>query len=463
MRTCTRRAAVAFAATMAALLVPGVAVAVPPGPAAGDVAFGRDFLWGVAASGFQSEGYAPDSNWRRYAETHALGAEDYGNSVDFFHQYASDIELARQLGVKVFRIGIEWARLQPNNRLEWDAKGFEFYEKVIGTIVAAGMTPMLTLDHWVYPGWACKRTDVVGVPCPDGWNHPDMVNDWMANMEKVVTRFAYRKPLWVTINEPVAYIMHEVRHNGTDQALMEDRIAEAHNRIYDFIHRVQPDAKVTSNMGYVAGEDDKANGGVIEKIRDKLDYIGLDYYFGYEPPKTQPIATVRSIAAVGDPGMWNLPLRTEGIYYALHRYWNLFGKNKDKPIYIVENGMPTADGDDGAQSKDCASHEGRYTRSCHLLDTLYWIKRAKADGIRIVGYNYWSITDNYEWGSYSPRFGLYTVDVLKDPTLTRRPTDAVATYQAVIGASDLPAGYRPRPPAPCELVDPPASCDRPVS
>ncbi len=27
---------------------------------------GGDFLWGVAASGFQSEGSAPDSNWTRY-------------------------------------------------------------------------------------------------------------------------------------------------------------------------------------------------------------------------------------------------------------------------------------------------------------------------------------------------------------------------------------------------------------
>ena len=43
------------------------------------------------------------------------------------------------------------------------------------------------------------------------------------------------------------------------------------------------------------------------------------------------------------------------------------------------------------------------------------MQRAKADGINVIGYNYWSITDNYEWGSYTPRFGLYTVDVRTDP------------------------------------------------
>lgn len=32
---------------------------------------GPDFLWGVATSGFQSEGHAPDSNWSRYAASGA--------------------------------------------------------------------------------------------------------------------------------------------------------------------------------------------------------------------------------------------------------------------------------------------------------------------------------------------------------------------------------------------------------
>ena len=35
--------------------------------------------------------------------------------------------------------------------------------------------------------------------------------------------------------------------------------------------------------------------------------------------------------------------------------------------------------------------------------------------MNLIGYNYWSLTDNYEWGSYTPRFGLYTVNVTSDP------------------------------------------------
>src|SRR5204862_53762 len=119
-------------------------------------------------------------------------------------------------------------------------------DSVVTAIIQAGMRPMLTLDHWVYPGWAAQR---------GGWHHPDMVEDWLTNMRKVVDRYASRNPLWVTINEPVAYIIYELRKAATDTAEMEVRVAEAHNRIYDYIHQIRPDAMVTSNVGYVAGAE----------------------------------------------------------------------------------------------------------------------------------------------------------------------------------------------------------------
>jgi beta-glucosidase len=83
----------------------------------------------------------------------------------------------------------------------------------------------------------------------------------------------------------------------------------------------------------------------------------------------------------------------------------------------TDNGQPRSDG---------------VTRSAHLTEHIYWMKQAIADGLNVIGYNYWSITDNYEWGTYEPRFGLYTVNVLDDPSLTRTATDAVATYQQII-------------------------------
>ncbi|WP_330182957.1 family 1 glycosylhydrolase [Nocardia sp. NBC_01503] len=423
------------AALVAAALVLGNAPAsARPAPPTQLAPLGSDFLWGVAASGFQSEGDAPDSNWSRYVA--AGKTEDpYRDSIDFHSRFRSDIQLAANLGVKVYRMGIEWARVQPQPGV-WDENGLKFYDEVISTITAAGMRPMLTLDHWVFPGWEVDR---------GGWRNPGIVSDWLANARTVVDRYAHFNPLWVTFNEPVMYMLNETRHGGISAAdipAMTDRIAQAHNGIYDYIHGVQPGAMVTSNVAYVPTAEDAINGPLMNAIAAKLDYIGIDYYYGMSPDDMRAISNE----------LWQNSLQPDGIYYALQHYSRAF---PGKPLYIVENGMPTENGMPRADG---------YTRADDLRDTVYWVQRAAADGMNVIGYNYWSLTDNYEWGSYTPRFGLYTVDVLTDPTLTRKPTDAVPAYTAITAGNGVPADYRPtRDPKACSLVDALASCADPVT
>ncbi|WP_454199215.1 family 1 glycosylhydrolase [Nocardia sp. Marseille-Q1738] len=433
MRTrSSRRGLAALSAAATMLMVSGVSAAQPPREV---TAFEADFLWGVASSGFQSEGHAPDSNWSRYIASGAT-ADPYRDSVDFTGRYMTDIDLAARLGVRVYRVGIEWARLQPTPGT-WDEAAFGFYDNVIARILAAGMRPMLTLDHWVYPGWALDR---------GGWRNPGMVEDWLANMRKVVQRYASRGPLWVTFNEPAAYVGTELRTGGIsveEAPAMVDRIAQAHNEIYDVIHRHRPDAMVTSNLGYVAGAEVEVNQPIVDRISAKLDFIGVDYYFAPLPETGESAQG----GAAGEVPMWELPVHPEGIYYALRHYARQF---PDRPLYVVENGLPTENGQ--------VRPDG-YTRADHLRDTVYWLQRAKADGMNVIGYNYWSLTDNYEWGSYAPRFGLYTVDVLTDPTLARRPTDAVDAYTRLIRQGGVAPNYRPtRAPVPCIEIDAPDAC-----
>src|SRR3546814_8275936 len=71
-----------------------------------------DFIWGVSASGYQSEGGNVDSNWDRYNAS-AENQDPYGRSIDFRHRYREDVALARQLGVNTFRLSINWARVEP--------------------------------------------------------------------------------------------------------------------------------------------------------------------------------------------------------------------------------------------------------------------------------------------------------------------------------------------------------------
>ncbi|RDI63546.1 family 1 glycosylhydrolase [Nocardia pseudobrasiliensis] len=438
MRPIRRREALALAAA-ATLLTPPARALARPAPPATVAPVSAGFLWGVASAGFQCEGVAPDSNWRRYVDTNP-DYDRYGQAVDFYHRYPADIAAAANLGAGVYRISVEWARVQPRPEA-WEEAGFAFYDAVLDAIAAAGMRPMLTLDHWVYPGWAVER---------GGWADPGMPEAWLANARRVVDRYAGRDPLWVSFNEPTFYVLNETTNGGLSPAaapLMVAGIIRAHNEIYDHIHRVQPGARVTSNLAYVAGTVEPVlNGPILDGIAARLDYVGIDYYYGFTPQ------TILRTSPADLKALWAMPLQPEGIYYALGHYARRF---PGKPLYVVENGMPTRDG---------APRADGYTRAQDLRDSVYWIQRALADGMPVLGYNYWSITDNYEWGSYTPRFGLYTVDVRTDATLTRRPTDAVAAYTELIGARGVAPDYRPtRAPAQCSLVDAPDSCLDPVT
>ncbi|MFC0314815.1 family 1 glycosylhydrolase [Gordonia phosphorivorans] len=418
-----------------------VTTAIVPGPAHAAPSLPDDFLWGVAASGFQTEGTSPDSNWRRYAKQAAAPGSPFrdgiGTSVDFRHRYRQDIGLARSMGMKVYRVSIEWARLEPRPGRD-DAREWAYYEDMVQAIVDAGMRPMLTLDHWVYPGWIADR---------GGWADARTPEAWLRHQRRVVDRFARHHPLWITVNEPTAYLMKEVQHGGLPPQLapvMLDRLVGVHRTIYDHIHRRDPGAMVSSNAAYIPTVQPALDQTFLDRVRDKLDFVGFDYYYSVSP-------TELGAAQILADRSWEAPVSADGLYYAYRDYAQRF---PGKPLYVIETGMPTRDG---------APRPDGYRRADHLRDLVYWTQRARADGIDVMGLNYWSLTDNYEWGSYTPRFGLYTVNVLTDPSLRRIPTAAVAAYRRIAADNGVGPHYRPsRPATRCSLVAAPSSCTRPV-
>ena len=66
-----------------------------------------------------------------------------------------------------------------------------------------------------------------------------------------------------------------------------------------------------------------------------------------------------------------------------------------------------------------------------VLMTLAWPNAPDPPGRwNVIGYLHWSLIDNFEWShGYDGRFGLYTIDFARDPTLARRPTPAVDTFR----------------------------------
>ncbi|MGW4241183.1 family 1 glycosylhydrolase [Nocardia sp. NPDC004722] len=401
------------------------------------------FLWGVGSSGFQSEGHTPDSHQRRSFEARSELAA-FPDSVDFYNRYQDDIALAADLGIGVYRLTVEWARVQPEAG-GWDEAGFEFYDRVLDAMAARGLRPMIVLDQWVYPVWVGER---------GGWGSGEVVEAWVRNASKVVDRYAGRDPLWMTFANPAAYVKFEVQDGmpAAEIPAMASRIVDAHTAVYEHIHQVQAGAWVglsTNVMTNVAGYD--AGSVILDQVAGCVDFIGV----GNTVSISLDVLPTLALHALIAPNELSSPLahavQPESIYYALRYCARRF---PGKPLYVVENGIVSWNG----------TRVDGYDRADHLRDSIYWLQRARADGIDVIGYNYWGLTDSFEWGSYDLRYGLYSVDVRTDPTLTRRATDAVAAFRTIIAAGGVPSDYLPtRSPALCSLVDVPTSCTDPVT
>ena len=77
----------------------------------------------------------------------------------------------------------------------------------------------------------------------------------------------------------------------------------------------------------------------------------------------------------------------------------------DLPVWIMENGICNRVIDGVAHPR----LDG-WTRSRYLAEHLAALARAVMAGVPIEAYLHWTLYDNWEWGSYEPRFGLYATE-----------------------------------------------------
>lgn len=379
-----------------------------------------DFMWGVSSSAFQSEGGTLDSDWSRLNATDKT-QDRYGTSVDFRHRYRDDVALARDLGVNTYRMGINWARVEPQ-RGQFDEAELAYYDDLIASLKQAGIAPLITLDHFDSPGWVSDQ---------GGWANPRTISDFVSYANLIVKRYHQDVRLWITFNEAFASMagqknIHKLSWKQFGQ--VKDNMVSAHGQVYDLIHQLDSRAMVTSNIAWMG---DQNGGGLmnwiadkqfLDRIKEKCDVIAIDYYGSDFLKGMQGITQQANWLWYPDP---------PGLYRALKI---VQAQNPGKPILIAEIGMATQDGKPRADG---------VTRENALRDTVYWTQRARAEGVNVIGYMVWSLTDNFEWGKYSPRFGLYTVNVLEDPTLKRIPTAAVPAYREVIRNNGVASGYLP--------------------
>ena len=98
------------------------------------------------------------------------------------------------------------------------------------------------------------------------------------------------------------------------------------------------------------------------------------------------------------------------------------------PLWVVENGMATR----VVNGRPVPRKDG-WDRPRYIREHFAALADAVADGTPVTAYLHWSLVDNYEWGSYDSRFGIFGMD-RSDPGGMVRWLDTDAAGRDAAGA-----------------------------
>jgi beta-glucosidase len=423
--------------------------------------FPKNFVWGAAAASYQIEGGVAaggrgQSVWDMYCRKPGQVWNGHTGDVacDHYHRYAEDVGLMQQIGLQAYRLSIAWPRIQPTGVGKPNAAGLDFYDRLVDTLLAAKITPWVTLFHWDFPLDLYHR---------GGWLNRDSA-DWFADYTShVVERLSDRVKHWMTLNEPQVYIgagHYEGRHAPGLKLSFKEMLLAGHHTLLAHgksVQAIRAATKQPCRVGYapvalskmpvdpsspadveaarklmfsVASETawtntwwmdpvflghypedglaffgDKAPtpaAGDLELIAQPVDFCGVNIYQGQYvkagesgQPEEVPMPAGAKLTA------FEWYVTPEAMYWGprfLHERYQ-------QPIVITENGISCRDW----VALDGQVHDPLridFTQR-HLLEAA----RAIADGVPLETYFHWSFIDNFEWAhGYKHRFGLIFCD-----------------------------------------------------
>ena len=162
--------------------------------------FPPDFLWGMASSAFQVEGAwnlegKGESNWDRFAHTvgKIKGAATADVACDQYHHYKEDIAILKRLNQKSYRFSTAWARVQPMGTGAVNAKGLDYYSRLVDGLLEAGIRPFCTIYHWDLPQALEER---------GGWPNRDMAAYYAEFAGILAKHLGDRVTVWAPFNMP---------------------------------------------------------------------------------------------------------------------------------------------------------------------------------------------------------------------------------------------------------------------
>jgi beta-glucosidase len=162
--------------------------------------FPDGFTWGVATSSYQIEGATGEggrgpSIWDTFSATpgRVVGGDSGEVAVEHFHRYEQDVDLMASLGVDAYRFSVAWPRVQPTGSGAVNAEGLAFYDRLVDTLLARGITPWATLYHWDLP----QPLEDAG-----GWPVRDTALRFAEYAAHVAAALGDRVGHFITLNEP---------------------------------------------------------------------------------------------------------------------------------------------------------------------------------------------------------------------------------------------------------------------
>lgn len=450
--------------------------------------FPQNFYWGASTSAMQIEGspYADAggrSIWGAFEAKPGAIKDNSTNWVadDEYHRFAEDIGHMRDLGLNAYRFSMSWPRILPQGKGQANEKALAYYDQVVDALLAAKITPFVTVYHFDYPDALQQQ---------NGWLNPDS-SKWLADYAHLLaTRFSDRVTNWLTINEPnilwgfgneAGLMPPALKLQSADLALGCHNLLLGHGRSVQAIRAAAkrpvkiglPFAGVFSLPATSSAQDvaaARADSFTVKKraLIPNLPAMTLmntawwldPIYLGHYPaegfklfPSAEKLATPADMSIIHQPvdncsvNLYFAPTVKAGSdgtpqpvpdppniprsHYGWAitpdvLYWapKFLAERYHKPILITENGISLAD----APTPDGKVHDPQ--RIAFLNSYLGAYKRAHQDGVPLAGYLHWSLVDNWEFmNGYLERFGLIYVD---RNTQQRIVKDSAFHYKEII-------------------------------
>lgn len=444
--------------------------------------FPGDFYWGAATAAYQIEGGwnedgKGESTWDRFAHdpSHIKQGKNGDVTCDHYHRWKEDVQIMKDLGLKAYRFSVSWPRVLPAGRRAVNPAGIDFYSRLVDELLAAGITPFTTLNHWDLPqtlqdegGWQVRSTAEAFVDYAAVVTHAlgDRIKNWITHNEPSVQaycghafgehapglknmagalRTAHHLLLSHGLAVPVIRANSAGARVGIALNLNFGQPASASRADYDAwrsssgpwtrwftdpLYGFHYPADLVAEMaqkGFLPGEglSEFVLPGDLDLIATPTDFLGVNYYTrqiarSTSLPESQNLPAV-NVASDDRQEMQGWEYYPDGLQHVLS--W-LHYAYRVPEIYITENGASYSD----APNAQGLVHDARRVR--FLQGHLAACRRAIDSGIPLKGYFCWSLLDNFEWGEgYTQRFGLVYVDY---DTQRRYLKDSALWYRQVI-------------------------------